>query len=314
MSVSKSTKTNTKKASKLFKQSSSALGLQRDVAALKDAAPVYSNSYANQLGALYSKIKDGSVPAYSPENDAAYRRFADEYRALGAIAAAQSLAQAQGLTGGYGSTYAPEVAAGAIQSAQAIAESAEPMFARLDRSAQIAADEVLKNMFEAAKTASADELADYGEWAKAYRNQLDLAVKRYADQNSFDYDKYKANREFWDKQYQNELAGEKEEQKLELKKIKAENSGSSGRSGSSGGSSRSGSSKSSSKSKSKDNGKADPLAKWSPNMNIVKFINLNNRSNDFNTAVKWIDYLIKKKRLDKEEKLLYVYYFRNALK
>ena len=314
MSVSKSTKTNTKKASKAFKQSNTALAMQNDIASFQNAAPIYSDSYANQLGELYSKIKNGSAAEYSPENDIAYRRFADEYRALGALAAAQSIAQAQGLTGGYGSTYAADAASGAVQSAQAMAESTQPMFARLAREAQIASDEVLKNMFEAAKSARADELKDYGELAKAYKNQFDLAVKRYADQNSFEYEKYKANREFWDKQYQNELDAERAEQKLELKKLKAANSGSSG---SSGGSRRSGGgsrASSSSKGKSSESGKADPLAKWSPNMRIVKFINLNNRANSFNTAVKWINYLVKKERIAKDERLFYVYYFRQALK
>ena len=319
--------------------------------------PVYLNSYARQLKDIYSRIKDSKGFEYSPENDSAYRRFADEYNLLSGAAVADNLKQAQQLSGGYTSSFAPEVAYEGLMRLKENASAAQPEFLMNAQNAFIANEDLYKNIYSAAANARNDELGEYINQSNAFNNQLQRALKRYADFRDMDYSKYSDNRNYFAQRNKSETENSNYEKELELKKYdvyeeiaqykcaefkdKADNSGMkkyldkmvsegkltrfmadnlylkykytapAGRSYSRSGSKSSSSSKKSSK---KGDDKFDPMADFIPNKNILKFVNLRNRDDDFNTAVKWLDYLVKQKRISKTDKLYYEYYYRDALK
>ena len=354
MAISKNTKNKYKSSTADYKESSGVTNARNNLSKMANQAPVYTNSYATQLNDIYSKLKQGKDFNYNPQNDAAFRRFADEYNALSELAIAENQAQAEGLTGGYGSTYAPEVATQGLARMKDNVQNAEPLFMEQAQNAYMANNDALKNMYQAAADARNDELEAYGNRANAYDNQYSMAQKRYSDTRDFDYNKYNDNREFWSTQYKNEQDQANTDAEYQFKiydtynKLAAQkcadyadkknNSGmkaylnglvkegkltkymadnlykqykytAPSRSGGSGGRSRS-----SGRSSLKSSGGYDPMEEWSPNERIIKFINMNNRADDYSTALGWIDYLIKEGRLDKDEKLYYAYYYKDMLK
>ena len=176
-----------------------------NLSSIQDYNPYYQNSYANELKSIYQKIKEAPDFNYSSENDAAYRKFADEYNALAALAIADNQAQAQNLTGGYGSSYADTVASQSLQALNESAENAKPQFLENAEAAYAANNDALKELYQAVSGASESELADYTSTAEAYNAALKAAQKEYGDTRDFDFDNQSQNRDFWAEQYANEL-------------------------------------------------------------------------------------------------------------
>ena len=351
MAVSENTKKKRNSTFKPYKIGDEVSSALINLSAIQDYTPYYENSYADELRSIYQRIKDSPEFNYSSDNDAAYRNFADEYNALAALAVADNQAQAQGLTGGYSSSYANEVSNQNFQDLRDDAENAKPLFMENAQGAYAANNDLLKDMYQAAAGARDSELEDFTNSANAFNKQLQAAQKEYSDTRDFDFGVYDEDRDFWAKQYENELDSENKEKMLELKKYdvykqlaankcaefkdKRNNKGMKSyldnlvKQGkltsylanqlyqqykytaparrSSSGRGRSGSSSSSRK-------QFDPYANWQPDPNVLKFITLNNRADSFDTAVKLVERLVKEGRIDKNEKLYYIYYYRDALK
>lgn len=84
-------------------------GYRAALAALEEisaAAPEYEASYEGLLRELYDGIAGRDPFSYDPEGDALYRQYRQQYTTLGRLAMEDTMGQAAGLTGGYGSTYA----------------------------------------------------------------------------------------------------------------------------------------------------------------------------------------------------------------
>lgn len=67
--------------------------------------PEYQDSYSQQLKDLYDKIMGREKFQYDAANDPLYRQYRQMYVQQGRQAMADTMGQAAGLTGGYGSTY-----------------------------------------------------------------------------------------------------------------------------------------------------------------------------------------------------------------
>ncbi len=354
MAVSKKTKKQYNKTFYDYSPSASLVASANELSALYNHFPQYSNSYETQLRNIYNKIKNNPDFEYMPNNDSAFRRFADEYNALSNLAIASNQQQAQELTGGYGSSYAGDVASQGIAQMKENADYAKPAFMEVAEQAYQANSDLYKKLYDTAASARDDELEGYVNAAKAYQREYDALQNKYADKRDFDYGKYSDNRDFWAKQYETELENENKNKDLLFKKYDtwksiAENKCADykdkknntamkkylnklveedkltgyiannlyrkykyvapARSSSSSSSSR----RSSSKSKSSKD-KFDPMANFVPDENILKFVNMRNRGEDFNTAVNWLNYLVENGTLDKNEKYYYVYYYKEKLK
>ena len=67
--------------------------------------PQYSASYDEQMNALFQKIMNREKFDYNPNQDAMYQQYRDLYVQQGQQAMQDTMGQAAGLTGGYGSSY-----------------------------------------------------------------------------------------------------------------------------------------------------------------------------------------------------------------
>lgn len=80
------------------------------VTPIKGTEP-YKSQYTDQIKGLYDKIttRPQFDFSYDPSEDAMYNQYVDRYMALGKQAMRDTMGQAAGLTGGYGSSYAQGV-------------------------------------------------------------------------------------------------------------------------------------------------------------------------------------------------------------
>ncbi len=202
MAISKKTKDKYKKSNAAYQENNGIKNARNNLKSITGKEPAYQNSYSNQLNDIYNKIKSGTDFNYDPRNDAAFRRFAEEYNALSDLAIAGNQQQAQDLTGGYGSTYAPEVANQGAARIKDNVLNAQPYFMEMAQEAYKADNDRLNNMYNAAASARDDELTEFGRQADAYNERNKLAQQQYTDSRNFNYNKYNDNRNYWSKQYE----------------------------------------------------------------------------------------------------------------
>lgn len=201
MAVSKNTKNKYNSSNAAYKEDNALVQQKKNLLSSSNKAPEYQNSYENQLSDFLNKIKTNQNFDYDPRNDAAYRRFADEYNALSGLAIAGNQQQAQDLTGGFGSTYAPEVAQQGLASLKENAVNAQPYFLENAQEAYKAENDRLKNMYQATADARNDELDAYYKKASLFNDNYKDAAQKYSDARNFNYNSYNDNRSFWAKQY-----------------------------------------------------------------------------------------------------------------
>ena len=85
---------------------------QEALAALKNAqggTPQYNGTYDGQLKDLYDKIVNREKFSYDIAGDPLYQQYKDQYTLQGKMAMMDTMGQAAGLTGGYGSSYGQAV-------------------------------------------------------------------------------------------------------------------------------------------------------------------------------------------------------------
>ncbi len=81
---------------------------QEALQALREAqgqTPTYSASYDEQMNELFQKIMNREKFSYDPNSDQIYQQYRGLYTQQGQQAMMDTMGQAAGLTGGYGSTY-----------------------------------------------------------------------------------------------------------------------------------------------------------------------------------------------------------------
>lgn len=111
MAVSNNTREKRNKYSEPYTESQKVAKMREIVQDVAKRTPAQSdNSYLGQLAQIYKQISQRPSFLYNPENDKAYQQYAAQYKALGDLAMAQTQQAAEGLTGGYGSTYSADVA------------------------------------------------------------------------------------------------------------------------------------------------------------------------------------------------------------
>lgn len=181
-------------------------------------APTYNNSFKDQIEGIYGKIKNRQDFDYNPDNDAAYRQYADQYRALVGLAVAGNQAHAQQFTGGYGSTYAPEVARQGEALINANVEAAQPAFYQLAQNKYDMETEQLRNMYGAAADRRNAELEEFGRQADIYNDKYQRAADYYNMLEDRGYDRYMGNREFNYNQQQMNIEQDQANKEYKLEK------------------------------------------------------------------------------------------------
>ena len=81
----------------------------KQLEAAKNNMPTYDDRYEQSLQALYKEIAERPKFSYDPDGDALYQSYKRSYAQQGRLAMEDTMGQAAGLTGGYGSSYAQTV-------------------------------------------------------------------------------------------------------------------------------------------------------------------------------------------------------------
>lgn len=159
------------------------------------------NNYAQQMQEMYNRVASKGAFSYDKANDKAYQQWAELYRKLGGLSTAATQQAANNLTGGYGSTYAPQVAAQTDNAYQANVDAALPAFYQQAQEEWYAQKQ--------------NDLAAYQVAIEGYKNIENSNVNRnnaWADiagaaagrsnqENANAINQYTDNRDFWLDQY-----------------------------------------------------------------------------------------------------------------
>ena len=156
--------------------------------------PVYANSYEGQLADLYNQIVNRDPFKYDLNGDMLYQQYKNQYIDLGNLAMRDTMGQAAGLTGGYGSTYAQNAGQQAYNSyLQRLNDIAPELYDRA-YNAWLNEGNQLEQNYALLSDRADDEyqkyLNDYNQWAADRDYALDaeqLAYNRGKDQWATQY-------------------------------------------------------------------------------------------------------------------------------
>lgn len=150
----------------------------------------YVSPYAEQLQQMYDEIVNRKPFTYELNDDPVYRQYRDQYMAQGKRAMQDTVGQAAGLTGGYGSSYAENAGQQAYQTYLQQLNDRIPELQRqaLERYEAESADmrqkyAMLGDREDTAYGRYRDELGDY-------RDDLAEAYQQYQNERGFDYGEY----------------------------------------------------------------------------------------------------------------------------
>lgn len=82
---------------------------QKQIEEAMKNTPTYQSGHEAQLNDLYNRIMNREPFTYDMNGDALYQQYKSQYQTLGRQAMKDTMGQAAGLTGGYGSTYSQSV-------------------------------------------------------------------------------------------------------------------------------------------------------------------------------------------------------------
>ena len=233
-----------------------------ELEALRDAAPRYDSRYDEQIRSLYEQLTSRGPFRYDSATDPLYQQYRQSYVQLGQNAMRDTMGQAAGLTGGYGSSYAQSVGQQQYDAyLRRLADVLPETYGMALQSWQAEGQDLQRRYSAAAALEQSDyeryldELAQYNRSLDRARSDLDTAYERQFAEDERAYrravDDYKRRLDE-EERAQSAAASSGSTTRIVIKD-KSKNSGSGSKKSSSGSSKGSGSKKSSSGGRSSGN-------------------------------------------------------------
>ena len=233
-----------------------------ELEALRDAAPRYDSRYDEQIRSLYEQLTSRGPFRYDSATDPLYQQYRQSYVQLGQNAMRDTMGQAAGLTGGYGSSYAQSVGQQQYDAyLRRLADVLPETYGMALQSWQAEGQDLQRRYSAAAALEQSDyeryldELAQYNRSLDRARSDLDTAYERQFAEDERAYrravDDYNRRLDE-DERAQSAAASSGSTTRIVIRD-KSKNSGSGSKKSSSGGSKGSGSKKSSSGGRSSGN-------------------------------------------------------------
>ena len=233
-----------------------------ELEALRDAAPRYDSRYDEQIRSLYEQLTSRGPFRYDSATDPLYQQYRQSYVQLGQNAMRDTMGQAAGLTGGYGSSYAQSVGQQQYDAyLRRLADVLPETYGMALQSWQAEGQDLQRRYSAAAALEQSDyeryldELAQYNRSLDRARSDLDTAYERQFAEDERAYrravDDYKRRLDEEDRA-QSAAASSGSTTRIIIRD-KSKGSGSGSKKSSSGGSKGSGSKKSSSGGRSSGN-------------------------------------------------------------
>lgn len=154
---------------------------QDATAALKAAQnnkPVYADSYSDQIQEIYDKIMNREDFTYDLNSDMLYQQMKDQYTDLGRQAMQDTMGQAAGLTGGYGSSYAQSVGQQQYDAYLKQLNDNIPEYYQLARDAYDAEGDRLLEQYQLTGDLRDDEYNKYRDSVSDYWTNVDYLTGR----------------------------------------------------------------------------------------------------------------------------------------
>ena len=156
-----------------------------ELEALRDAAPRYDSRYDEQIRSLYEQLTSRGPFRYDSATDPLYQQYRQSYVQLGQNAMRDTMGQAAGLTGGYGSSYAQSVGQQQYDAyLRRLADVLPETYGMALQSWQAEGQDLQRRYSAAAALEQSDyeryldELAQYSRSLDRARSDLDTAYER----------------------------------------------------------------------------------------------------------------------------------------
>ena len=156
-----------------------------ELEALRDAAPRYDSRYDEQIRSLYKQLTSRGPFRYDSAADPLYQQYRQSYVQLGQNAMRDTMGQASGLTGGYGSSYAQSVGQQQYDAyLRRLADVLPETYGMALQSWQAEGQDLQRRYSAAAALEQSDyeryldELAQYNRSLDRARSDLDTAYER----------------------------------------------------------------------------------------------------------------------------------------
>ena len=178
----------------------------------------YQSPYQGQLDDLYGQISGRGPFTYDLNADMLYRQYRDQYQRMGQQAMMDTMGQAAGLTGGYGSSYSQNAGQQAYQSyLQQLNDKVPELYDRAFNKWQAEGDDLYRlyglandrentaygryrdtvsdwraDVADARDAYNTERNFDYGQWGDMlnyWQNQADRENSEWWQQTEFDYQK-----------------------------------------------------------------------------------------------------------------------------
>lgn len=159
------------------------------------------NNYAQQMQEMYNRVASKGAFSYDKANDKAYQQWAELYRQLGGLSTAATQQAAENLTAGYGSTYAPQVAAQTDNAYQANVDAALPAFYQQAQEEWYAQKQNDLAAYQAAIEGYKNIENSNANHNNAWADIAGAAAGRSNQENANAINQYTDNRDFWLDQY-----------------------------------------------------------------------------------------------------------------
>ena len=164
---------------------------------MQERPGAYESPYGAQMSALLEQINGREPFSYNLNEDMLYQQYRDQYQNLGRQAMQDTMGQAAGLTGGYGSSYSQRAGQQAYQGyLQQLNDKVPELYDRaLDRYRAEGND--LYQRYGLLADAENDAYGRYRDQVGDWRDDRAQAYSQYNTERGFDYDQWADMMDYW---------------------------------------------------------------------------------------------------------------------
>lgn len=161
----------------------------------------YESKWTEQLDSLYNQITNRDPFSYDLNSDMLYQQYKDQYTNLGQMAMMDTMGQAAGLTGGYGSSYSQSVGQQAYNAyLQNLNQIVPDLYQMAYQQYRDQGNDLL-NQWSMTRDMDATDYARYRDNVADYYTNLNFAYGMYNDERNFDYNDYANMLDYWQNKY-----------------------------------------------------------------------------------------------------------------
>jgi len=158
----------------------------------------YTSKYSDQLDAILQQIQNPGQFKYDFNGDELFKMYADQYTQRGKQASLNAMGQAAALTGGYGNSYAQQVAQQAYD--QNLTELFDRGMDLRDRAYEQWLNEQNNkyNQYNLLQNADESDYNRYRDTVSDWLNERNYATDRYDTERNFDYSTFRDLMSDWE--------------------------------------------------------------------------------------------------------------------